>query len=81
MAISHTRSNYGSRAATFGRVVAPTLLTVFAAGILGGGIATGITVAVVIAAIALVVLAAYNGVRNLLYLCDATSSRRVSRES
>ena len=58
-----------------------TLLTVFAAGVLGGGIATDITVIVVLAAIALIVIGAYNGLRNLLYLCDATSSRRVSRES
>jgi hypothetical protein len=58
-----------------------TLLTVFAAGVLGGGIATDITVIVVLAAIALILIAAYNGLRNLLYFCDATSSRKVSRES
>jgi hypothetical protein len=58
-----------------------SLLTVFFAGVLGGGIATDITVIVVLAAIALIVIAAYNGVRSLLYLCDATSSRNVSRES
>ena len=58
-----------------------TLLTVFFAGVLGGGIAANITVIVVLAAIALLVIAAFNGLRNLLYLCDATSSRRVSRES
>jgi hypothetical protein len=57
------------------------MITLFAAGLLGGGIATQITLLVVLAAIALVVIAAYNGVRNLLYLCDATSSRNVSRES
>jgi hypothetical protein len=58
-----------------------TLLTVFAAGVLGGGIASDITVVIVLAAIALIVIAAYNGLRTLLYLCDATSSRKVSRES
>ena len=76
-----THAAEGPRPATFERDVAPTLLTVFAAGLLGGGVATGITVVVVIAAIALAVIAAYNGLRNLLYLCDATSSRKVSRES
>jgi hypothetical protein len=58
-----------------------TLLTVFFAGVLGGGIATNITVIVVLAAIALIVVAAYTGLRNLLYVCEATSSRKVSRES
>ena len=58
-----------------------TLLTVFFAGVLGGGIATNITVIVVLAAIALIVVAAYNGLRNLFYLCEPTSSRNVSRES
>ena len=60
--------------------VGPLLLTVFAAGMLGGGIATDITVIVVIAAVALTILCAYNGVRNLLYVCDETSSRKASRE-
>jgi hypothetical protein len=58
-----------------------TLLTVVAAGVLGGAIAANLTVIVVLAVIALIVIAAYNGLRNLLYLCDATSSRKVSRES
>ena len=58
----------------------PLLLTVFAAGMLGGGIATDITVIVVIAAVALIILCAYNGLRNLIYVCDETSSRNVSRE-
>jgi hypothetical protein len=70
-----------------------TLLTVFAAGVLGGGVATDLTVIVVLAAMALIVIAAYNGLRNLLYLIEpggcrppdpplkATSSRKVSRES
>jgi hypothetical protein len=58
-----------------------TLLTVFAAGVLGGGVAIDVTVIVVLAAIALILIAAYNGLRNLLYLCDATSSRKVARES
>jgi hypothetical protein len=53
--------------------VAPALLTVFAAGLLGGGIAANITVMIVIAAIALVVIGAYNGLRNLLYVCDSGS--------
>jgi hypothetical protein len=61
--------------------VAPVLLTVFAAGLLGGGIAAGITAVIVVAASALVVIAAYNGLRKLLYVCDETSSRKVSRES
>jgi len=51
--------------------VALALITVFAAGLLGGGIAANITVMVVIAAITLVVLGAYNGLRNLLYVCDS----------
>ena len=58
-----------------------TLLTVVFAGVLGGGIAANITVIVVLAVIALIVVAAYNGLRNLLYLCDATNSRKVSSES
>lgn len=53
----------------------PILLTVFAAGALGGGVAAGITVIVVLAAVALVLIAAYNGLRSLLYLCDATRAR------
>jgi hypothetical protein len=61
--------------------VAPILLTVFAAGVLGGGVATGITAVIVVAVAALVVIAAYNGLHNLLYVCDKTSSRKVSRES
>ena len=60
--------------------VGPLLLTVVAAGVLGGGIATDVTVIVVIAAVALIVLCAYNGLRNLLYVCDETSSPKVSRE-
>jgi hypothetical protein len=70
-----------SSSSTFKLEVGLTLLTVFAAGVLGGAIATDITVIVVLAAVALIVIAAYNGVRSLLYLCDATSSRKVSRES
>jgi hypothetical protein len=60
--------------------VGPLLLTVFAAGLLGGGIATDITVIVVIAAVALIVLCAYNGLRSLIYVCDETSSPKISRE-
>jgi hypothetical protein len=70
-----------------------TLLTVFFAGVLGGGIAANVTVIVVLAAIALILVAAYNGLRSLLYLLEpggcrppdpplsATNSRKVSRES
>lgn len=47
---------------------------------LGGGIATDITVVVVIAAVALIVLCAYNGLRGLLYVCDETSAREIRRE-
>ncbi len=48
----------------------PLSLTVFAAGLLGGGIAADITVMVVIAAVVLVVIGIYNGVRNLVSLCE-----------
>ena len=50
---------------------------------LGGGIATDITVIVVLAAIALIVIAAYNGLRNLLYSSLRRDRARasVSRES
>ena len=58
----------------------PLVLTVVAAGVLGGGVATDVTVVVVLAAIVLIVLCAYNGLRNLLYVCDETSSPKVSRE-
>ncbi len=55
----------------------PLLLTVFAAGALGGGVAADITAIVVIAAVALIVLCAYNGLRGLPYVCDECSSRDV----
>ena len=48
----------------------PLSLTVFAAGLLGGGIAADITVIVVIAAVALALIGIYNGVRNLVSLCE-----------
>ena len=48
----------------------PLSLTVFAAGVLGGGIAADITVIVVIAAVALALIGIYNGVRNLAALCE-----------
>lgn len=70
----------GARSVTVLAKVGPLLLTVAAAGALGGGIASGITVIVVIAAVALIVLCAYNGLRGLLYVCDETSSVNVSRE-
>jgi hypothetical protein len=49
--------NYDSR-------VLPTLLTVLAGAALGGGIAAGLTVIVIAAVVALVVLGAVNGVRS-----------------
>jgi hypothetical protein len=45
--------------------VLPTVFTVLAAAALGGGIATGLTVLVIAAVVALVVLGAVNGVRSL----------------
>jgi hypothetical protein len=45
-------------------------LTVFSAAVLGGAIAADITVIVVVAAIALVLIGAYNGLRNLVSLCE-----------
>jgi hypothetical protein len=50
--------------------VIPLSLTVFAAGMLGGGIAADITVIIVIAAVALAAIGVYNGVRNLVSLCE-----------
>ena len=50
--------------------MAPTLLTVFAAGLLGGGIAADVTVMIVIAAVVLVVVGVMNGFRNLFDVCD-----------
>ena len=50
--------------------VIPISLTVFAAGMLGGGIAADITVIIVIAAVALAAIGIYNGVRNLVSLCE-----------
>jgi hypothetical protein len=50
--------------------VIPISLTVFAAGLLGGGIAADITVIIVIAAVALALIGIYNGVRNLVSLCE-----------
>jgi len=48
----------------------PTVLTLMAGAALGGGIATGVGVLVVLAVIALVVLGAANGVRGLARLFD-----------
>ncbi len=48
----------------------PTVLTLMAAAALGGGIAAGVGVLVVLAVIALVVLGAANGVRGLSRLFD-----------
>ena len=47
-----------------------TLLTVFSAGVLGGALFADITVIVAIAAVALVLIGAFNGVRNLVHLCE-----------
>ena len=58
--------------------VGPLLLTVIAAGLLGGGLLTDITVMVVIAAVALIVICAYNGLRGLIYVCDETSSPKIT---
>ena len=48
----------------------PAVLTVTAAAVLGGGIAADITVIIVIAAVALAGSAIFNGVRNLVSLCE-----------
>jgi hypothetical protein len=50
--------------------VVPLFLTVFAAGALGGGVASGIGVVVIGAVVALVAIAAYTGVTRLLFVCD-----------
>jgi hypothetical protein len=50
--------------------VTPTVLTMVAGAALGGGIALGVTVIVVAAVIALVVLAAGNAARSLHQLFD-----------
>ena len=50
--------------------MAPALLTVFAAGLLGGGIAADITVMIVVAAIALVVIGVANGFHTLFDVFD-----------
>ncbi len=50
--------------------MAPALLTVFAAGLLGGGIAAEITVMIVVAAIALGVIGVINGFHALFDVCD-----------
>ena len=54
----------------------PLLLTVFAAGLLGGGIAADITAVVVLAAAALIIICDYNGLRGLLYVCDENEITR-----
>jgi hypothetical protein len=48
----------------------PTVLTLMAAAALGGGIAAGVGVLVVLSVIALVVLGAANGMRGLARLFD-----------
>lgn len=53
--------------------VLPTALTVLAGAALGGGIAVEVTAIVIVAAIALVLLAAANGVRMLGEMSDSLS--------
>jgi hypothetical protein len=43
----------------------PTVLTVLAGAALGGGIAAGVTVLIIAAVVALIVIGAVNGVRSL----------------
>ena len=50
-----------------------TALTVLAGAALGGGIAVDVTAIVIVAAIALVALAAVNGVRMLREMSDSIS--------
>ncbi len=50
--------------------MAPALLTVFAAGLLGGGIAAEITVMIVVAAVALVMIGVVNGFHTLFDVFD-----------
>jgi hypothetical protein len=50
--------------------VIATFLTVLAAGALGGGVAADLTVLIIIAAVALVLLGTINGLRNLVRLCE-----------
>jgi hypothetical protein len=50
--------------------MAPALLTVFAAGLLGGGIAAEITVMIVVAAVALVTIGVVNGFHTLFDVFD-----------
>jgi hypothetical protein len=53
--------------------VIPTALTVLAGAALGGGIAVNVTAIVIVAAVALVLLAAVNGVRMLGEMSDSLS--------
>jgi hypothetical protein len=50
--------------------VIATVLTVVAAALLGGAIAADVAVVVVLAAIALVAIGIYNGVRAYIGICD-----------
>ena len=43
-------------------------------------ISNSLNLAVALAAVALIVLCAYNGLRSLIYVCDETSSPKISRE-
>jgi hypothetical protein len=50
--------------------VLATVLTVVAAGMLGGAIAADITVVGVVAVVALIVIGLYNGFSNLVDVCN-----------
>jgi hypothetical protein len=56
--------------------VIATLLTVLSAGLLGGAIAADITAVGVIAAVALVLLGVYSGLRMFADLCDLSEDER-----
>jgi hypothetical protein len=51
-------------------------LTVLSAAVLGGAIAADITAVVVLAAVALVLICAYNGLRNFASVCDLGRDER-----
>ena len=53
-----------------------TLLTLIAAGVLGGAIAADVTAIEVIGAVALVLIGAYCGLRHFADLCDLSRDQR-----
>jgi 4-hydroxybenzoate polyprenyltransferase len=59
--------------------VIPTMLTVAAAGLLGGAIAANVTAIVVIAAVALVLIGIYSGGRIFADLCDLSRDEHAPR--